>query len=207
VRAPLHLLPTGEAAKTGKALAATYGALVKAGLGRDSGIVALGGGAVTDAAGFAAATYLRGVPWISAPTTLLGQVDSGIGGKVGIDLPEGKNLVGAIWQPARVVCDLDVLATLSHPRPDLGARRGAQVRADLRAGAVALTCRPLGPVVAAGARVLEDAVRRCARHKARIVGIDARETKGPRELLNFDTPRLTPWRQPRTCGSSGTERR
>src|SRR5581483_3218924 len=108
----LHLLPSGEAAKTLGSVQALYRALLRSGVGRDGGVIALGGGAVTDAAGFAAATYLRGVPWISVPTTLLGQVDSGIGGKTGVNLSEGKNLIGAFHQPRRVICDLAALDSL-----------------------------------------------------------------------------------------------
>src|SRR5439155_17684492 len=81
-------------------------------LGRDGTVVALGGGCVTDVAGFAAATYLRGLPWVPVPTTLVGQVDAAIGGKTGIDLPEAKNLVGAFHWPARTVIDPALLGTL-----------------------------------------------------------------------------------------------
>ncbi|MEJ7585208.1 MAG: iron-containing alcohol dehydrogenase, partial [Acidimicrobiales bacterium] len=82
------------------------------GLTRADVIVAVGGGVVTDTAGFAAAVYHRGVAVVNVPTTLLGQVDAAIGGKTGVNLPEGKNLVGAFWQPAAVLCDIDALATL-----------------------------------------------------------------------------------------------
>ena len=82
------------------------------GLHRTDVVVAVGGGVVTDAAGFAAAVYHRGIPVIHVPTTLLGQVDAAIGGKTGVNLPEGKNLVGAFWQPAAVLCDIETLATL-----------------------------------------------------------------------------------------------
>src|SRR6202011_5517202 len=82
------------------------------GLRRTDVVVSVGGGVVTDTAGFAAAVYHRGVPWVAVPTTLLGQVDAAIGGKTGVNLPEGKNLVGAFWQPAAVLCDTEVLSTL-----------------------------------------------------------------------------------------------
>ena len=104
-----HELPAGEEAKTLEAVERLWRALR---LPRAGTIVALGGGAVTDAAGFAAATYMRGVPWVAVPTTLVGQVDAGIGGKTGIDIPEGKNLVGAFHWPARTVIDPALLATL-----------------------------------------------------------------------------------------------
>jgi 3-dehydroquinate synthetase len=104
-----HELPTGEAAKEVAALERLWRSLR---LGRDGTLVALGGGAVTDTAGFAASVYLRGIPWIPVPTTLTGQVDAAIGGKTGIDLPEGKNLVGAFHWPVCTVIDPALLTTL-----------------------------------------------------------------------------------------------
>src|SRR5436309_7085684 len=82
------------------------------GLTRGDVVVAVGGGVVTDTAGFAAAVYHRGVRWVAVPTTLLGQIDAAIGGKTGVNLPEGKNLVGAFWQPSAVLCDTEVLESL-----------------------------------------------------------------------------------------------
>jgi shikimate kinase / 3-dehydroquinate synthase len=105
----VHELPEGEEAKTVDAVTALWDALR---LDRTGVVVALGGGCTTDAAGFAAATYLRGVRWVAGPTTLVGQVDAAIGGKTAIDLPEGKNLVGAFHWPARTVIDPELLATL-----------------------------------------------------------------------------------------------
>lgn len=107
--AETHELPAGEEAKTLEAVERLWRALR---LPRSGTLVALGGGSVTDAAGFVAATYLRGIPWVAVPTTLVGQVDAGIGGKTAIDLPEGKNLVGAFHWPAQTVIDPGVLSTL-----------------------------------------------------------------------------------------------
>ena len=107
--AETHELPRGEEAKTLEAVERLWRALR---LPRGGALVALGGGSVTDAAGFVAATYLRGIPWVAVPTTLVGQVDAGIGGKTAIDLPEGKNLVGAFHWPTRTVIDPGLLATL-----------------------------------------------------------------------------------------------
>src|SRR5665811_1718248 len=95
------------------------------GLTRRDVVVAVGGGVVTDTAGFAAASYHRGVSVVHVPTTLLGQVDAAIGGKTGVNLPEGKNLVGAFWQPAAVLCDTEVLATLP-PREYASGRKCGQ---------------------------------------------------------------------------------
>lgn len=108
-------IPDGEPFKTLDTVADLYGQLVEAKLDRRSPIIALGGGVLGDTVGFAAATYLRGVPFVQIPTTLLAMVDASVGGKVGVDLPEGKNLVGAFKQPEMVVVDPDVLATLPPP--------------------------------------------------------------------------------------------
>jgi shikimate kinase/3-dehydroquinate synthase len=113
----IHEVPAGEAAKAAVVLERLWSALR---IGRDGGIVALGGGSTTDIAGFAAATYMRGVPWTAVPTTLVGQVDAGIGGKTAIDLPGAKNVVGAFHWPARVVCDPALLTTL----PEAERRNG-----------------------------------------------------------------------------------
>jgi shikimate kinase/3-dehydroquinate synthase len=107
----VHRIPQGEAAKTPVVLERLWRELE---LRRSGAIVAYGGGSTTDVAGLAAATYLRGVRWLAAPTTLLGQVDAAIGGKTAVDLPAGKNLVGAFHYPAAVIADPDVLATLSE---------------------------------------------------------------------------------------------
>lgn len=108
----IFMLPSGEKAKTLGSVEKVLSATLEAGLGRDGALVALGGGTVTDTAGFAASVYLRGIPWAAIPTTLLGQLDSGLGGKTGVNLSEGKNLVGTFWQPRAVVCDSDFLKTL-----------------------------------------------------------------------------------------------
>ena len=108
----LITVPAGETAKSLKTVQSCYDELASHRLERKSFIVALGGGVVGDLAGFVAATYLRGVPFVQVPTTLLAQVDSSVGGKVGVNLKAGKNLVGAFYQPKLVLCDLDTLRTL-----------------------------------------------------------------------------------------------
>jgi len=124
-----HVVPAGERAKTAEEAKRLWSALE---VGRDGTIVALGGGCTIDVGGFVAATYLRGVAWISVPTTLLAQVDAGIGGKTAIDLPEGKNLVGAFHWPARAVIDPEVLATL--PAAEIENGRAEVVKTSLLAG-------------------------------------------------------------------------
>jgi shikimate kinase / 3-dehydroquinate synthase len=128
--ASTHELPSGERAKQVDVVERLWSELT---LDRAGTIVALGGGSVTDTTGFAAATYLRGVPWVAVPTTLVGQVDAAIGGKTGIDIPEGKNLAGAFHWPARVVIDEALLATL----PERERRQGLAelVKTRLLAGA------------------------------------------------------------------------
>ena len=108
----LITVPAGETAKSLKTVQTCYDQLAAQRLERKSFIVALGGGVVGDLAGFVAATYLRGIPFVQVPTTLLAQVDSSVGGKVGVNLKAGKNLVGAFHQPRLVLCDLDTLGTL-----------------------------------------------------------------------------------------------
>jgi shikimate kinase/3-dehydroquinate synthase len=162
-----HDLPTGEAAKQLPAVERLWRSLR---LGRDGTIVALGGGSLTDAAGFAAATYLRGLPWIPLPTTLTGQVDAAIGGKTAIDLPEGKNLVGAFHWPARTVIDPGLLATL----PERERKNGLAevVKTGLLAG------EPLWELPES------ELVRRCAAFKAAVCLHDPHD-RGKRKILNL----------------------
>ncbi|SDN84184.1 3-dehydroquinate synthase [Acetanaerobacterium elongatum] len=107
-----HTIKNGEPSKCHETLIGIYSFLNKSGVTRSDLLIALGGGVVGDITGYAAATYLRGVAYVQLPTTLLAQVDSSVGGKTAVDIPEGKNLVGAFWQPKLVVCDVSALATL-----------------------------------------------------------------------------------------------
>ena len=140
------------------------------GLTRADAVVAVGGGAVTDTAGFAAAVYHRGIALVNVPTTLLGQIDAAIGGKTGVNLPEGKNLVGAFWQPAAVVCDTETLATLP-PREYLSGC-GEMAKYHFLGG------KDLGGLD------LDHRVARCVEIKAEVVSGDEREG-GRRALLNY----------------------
>ena len=140
------------------------------GLTRADVLVAVGGGVVTDVAGFAAAIYHRGVAVIHVPTTLLGQVDAAIGGKTGVNLPEGKNLVGAFWQPRAVLCDTETLTTLA-PR-------------EYRSGLGEMAKYAFLGVERLRDLALDDAVAACVSCKAAIVGADERES-GQRALLNY----------------------
>ena len=174
------LLPRGESAKTLGAYEAGLRELAARHMERGDPIVACGGGALGDAAGFMAATWLRGVPLIQLPTTLLAQVDSAIGGKVGLDLPEGKNLVGAFHQPAAMILDIELLATL--PERELRAALGECVKyAVLGDERIFELLETDGPALAAGAAsafesgALAELVERCAWAKVEIVTADERE--------------------------------
>ena len=185
IRTSRHLLPGGERAKTWDAVSRLLQTMLRRGLGRDSAILALGGGSVTDAAGFAAAVYKRGIPWLSLPTTLVGQVDAGIGGKTAIDLAEGKNLVGAFHQPLAVVCDTDFLSTLSRRERLCGLAEAVKLGM-VRDPLLLSGLRQDWPRLLAGEPAsLDRWIRRAASGKATIVSRDPRETRGLREMLNF----------------------
>jgi len=169
-------IPAGERSKTPASLARLYTGFHSHGLSRIDPVIALGGGVIGDLAGFAAATWLRGVPLIQVPTTLLAQVDSSIGGKTGLDLPEGKNLIGAFYQPHAVVMDPALLHTL--PR-----RRMAEGLAEvIKYGLIGDL--PLLSQIEQQAYDLEWVVERCVRSKITIVAQDEKDS-GERMLLNF----------------------
>jgi 3-dehydroquinate synthase len=177
-------LPDGEQYKTLDVLGRVFDALVEARLNRDAAIVALGGGVVGDLAGFAAACYQRGIDFVQAPTTLLAQVDSSVGGKTGVNHPGGKNLVGAFHQPRAVLTDLATLQTL--PARELRAGLAEVIKYGLIDDAEFLAWleQNLEALLALDPGALAHAVRRSCEIKARIVAVDERE-QGPRALLNF----------------------
>lgn len=182
----IHVVPPGERSKRPDRLAALWDACADAGIGRRDRIVALGGGVVGDLAGFAAATWLRGIPWVCVPTTLLAQVDASIGGKTAIDIPAGKNLAGAFHQPGQVLIDPGVLATL--PVRHLRAGLAEVVKIALAADASLFTwCeRNADRLVAGDPRALETAIVRSLALKAAIVQADEREREGgARTALNL----------------------
>ncbi|MBI5170407.1 MAG: 3-dehydroquinate synthase [Candidatus Eisenbacteria bacterium] len=176
----------GERAKSAAQLARLWDAFAATKLARADAVVALGGGVVGDLAGFAAATWLRGVAWVCVPTTVLAQVDSSIGGKTAIDVPAGKNLVGAFHQPAGVLVDPATLATLSarHVRVGLAevVKKGFAVDAKL----FAWVERHLDALADGESEALTGAVERAVRVKAAVVKADEREREGGgRTALNF----------------------
>lgn len=180
-----HLvIPAGEAQKNLARAEEIYGVLYDRGVRRTDLLVALGGGVVGDLAGFAAATYQRGVRLVQVPTTLLAQVDAGIGGKVAVDFRAGKNYVGTFYQPALVVCDLDVLGTLPAAELRSGAAEVAKYAllagGELWAGADELAGGGLE-----AASVGEGLVADCVSYKLAVVAEDEREETGHRALLNL----------------------
>jgi 3-dehydroquinate synthase len=178
------LIPGGERYKTRETLAAVHDAFVDAGLQRDGVVVAFGGGVVGDLAGFAAATYMRGVIWVQVPTTLLAMVDSSVGGKVGVNHPRAKNLLGAFHQPRAVVTDPSFLETLPPRERQSGAYELLKcgIIGD-RALFQSMRRAPAG-LQGWGRAELENAVASACRIKVEIVEKDARED-GLRRVLNL----------------------
>ena len=163
-------LPDGEAAKSLSIVEDVCRQLAGAGFTRADAIVAVGGGVVTDVGGFVASVYHRGIRFVSVSTTLLGQVDAAIGGKTGVNLPEGKNLVGAFWQPSAVICDTETLETLPHREFQCGVGEIAKYHF---LGGGRLDELPIDERVAA-----------CVQIKADVVMADEREG-GRRAILNY----------------------
>jgi 3-dehydroquinate synthase len=180
----LITVPTGETAKSLKTVHTCYEELVAQRLERRSFIVALGGGVVGDLAGFVAATYLRGIPFVQVPTTLLAAVDSSVGGKVGVNLREGKNLVGAFYQPALVLCDLDTLATLPPREYRAGLAEVIKYGIIYDAALFRRLQRDLPKLLAREPKTLTAVVARCCEIKAEVVRQDETEN-GLRAILNF----------------------
>jgi 3-dehydroquinate synthase len=180
----LFRFPAGEWNKTRETWTDLTDALLAARVGRDGAIVALGGGVTGDLAGFVAATYLRGIPWVQAPTTLLAMIDASIGGKTGVDVPAGKNLVGAFHQPRGVVADIETLATL--PRPHVAAGMAEAIKHAVVADAAYLAAllADAAAILARDLDALERVVVRSVAIKEEIVTADPREG-GRRQVLNF----------------------
>jgi len=178
------IIPDGERAKTLATVTRIYEALVKRRHGRSAVLIAFGGGVVGDVAGFAAATYLRGIRLVQAPTTLLAQVDSSVGGKVGVNLPAGKNLVGAFYPAALVVCDPLVLASL--PRREFRAGLYEVVKYGVIRSRELFdrVSGQLKPIFGQDPALLSTLIADCCRIKADVVAVDERES-GPRRVLNF----------------------
>jgi len=187
-----HAVPDAEAQKTSEVLAKCWELAALLGITRSDAIVTVGGGATTDLGGFVAATWLRGIQVVHVPTSLLAMVDAAVGGKTGINTPEGKNLVGSFYQPKGVICDLDMLNTL--PSRDLAAGLAEVVKCGFISDPVILdlvkqNASQLVPWRGAETdketwAVVAELIERAVRVKAHIAGDDVFE-KGPREFLNY----------------------
>lgn len=178
------ILPDGEAYKNCDTLNLIYDALLKNRCERSTTLIALGGGVIGDLTGYAAATYLRGVPFIQIPTTLLSQVDSSVGGKTGINHPLGKNMIGAFYQPQLVLADIDTLKTL--PQRELSAGMAEVIKYGLIRDAEFFDWLELNmtKLMSLDSDAITHAIYRSCQNKAEVVAADERET-GERALLNL----------------------
>jgi 3-dehydroquinate synthase len=183
-RAELLTFPAGEWNKTRDTWASLSDRMLASHFGRDSAVIALGGGVVNDVGGFVAATYLRGVPLVQVPTTLLAMIDSSIGGKTGVDVPAGKNLLGAFHQPRVVVADPELLGSLSSVQLAAGLAEAVKHGVIADAEYFAFLENEYAAIFAKHAPALERVVKRSVEIKAAVVAQDERE-KGKRAILNF----------------------
>jgi len=177
-------LPDGEACKDWQHLNLIFDRLLEAGCDRKTVLYALGGGVVGDMAGFAAACYMRGVPFVQVPTTLLAQVDSSVGGKTAINHPVGKNMIGAFYQPSRVICDLALLRTLPPRELSAGLAEVIKYGPIADPGFLSWIEAHVDALRACDPLALSHAVKRSCEIKAWVVGQDERES-GLRAILNF----------------------
>jgi 3-dehydroquinate synthase len=180
----LLTVPAGETSKSLKTVEACYDQLAEQRLERKSFLVALGGGVVGDLTGFLAATYLRGIPFVQVPTTLLAQVDSSVGGKVGVNLKAGKNLVGSFYQPRLVLCDIETLTTL--PRREFSAGLAEVIKYGIIYDAPLFKRleSDLPKLLKRDPKTLATVIARCCQIKAEVVRQDETEG-GLRAILNF----------------------
>ena len=177
-------VPSGEPAKSMQVFDALLHQLASQEAHRDDLVLALGGGTVGDLAGFVASSYMRGVPFVQVPTTLIGQVDAAIGGKTAVNLPEGKNLVGSFYQPLAVICDVATLSTLDERDYRSGLGEVVKYALALDPELLEMLEREPRPVLAREPAALEALVARCVQIKAGTVAGDERDT-GARLFLNY----------------------
>lgn len=178
------VFPEGEEHKTLRTLEEGYRALLRAGVNREDLILAFGGGVVGDLAGFLAATYMRGIRYLQVPTTLMAMVDSSIGGKVGVDLPEGKNLVGAFYRPEAVLADMRLLETLPRREVLSGLAEVAKY-GFLYDGGILAEMEGWAEGIPGAGYDFSRLVAACAARKAGVVSADERDLSGERVLLNY----------------------
>jgi 3-dehydroquinate synthase len=179
------IVPDGEEAKTWAQAERVVGELLLGGLDRNGVVVAVGGGSVGDLAGFVASIYLRGVPIVYLPTTLLGMVDSGIGGKTAVNHPLGKNLIGTFHQPSLVACDIGLLRSLPETELRSGFAEVVKYGVIADAALFRLIEEQESRLLKAESTILEEVVSRCAAIKSRFVEQDEHDLKGIRATLNY----------------------
>jgi 3-dehydroquinate synthase len=180
----LHVVPPGEAAKTLAVLSGIYEALAATSVDRRGALIALGGGSVGEVAGFAAATWMRGISYVQMPTTLLAMVDSSIGGKTAINLPAGKNLAGVVHQPAAIFCDLDYLATLPNEEYRSGLAEIIKAALIMERSFADWLSVNISAVLSRNPVAVREAVAHAIAIKARVVANDPSEA-GERVILNY----------------------
>lgn len=180
-----EVLPSGEQTKATQFVERLWSQMALLGLDRSSAVIAVGGGVVGDLSGFAAATYMRGISWFVVPTTLVAQVDSAIGGKVGINLPEGKNLVGSFWQPKGIWIDPAVLGTLPEREYLSGFAEVVKYGVISDPELFEFVEQHATQLRARDPECLQRVIVRCGRIKAEIVAADEREQRGLRAKLNY----------------------
>jgi len=178
------ILPDGENYKTLDSISGIYNELIKMDFDRNSAIIALGGGVVGDMSGFAAATFFRGVPYIQIPTTLLSQVDSSVGGKTGVNLPGGKNMVGAFYQPQTVIIDPDVLKTLRNSELKAGLAEIIKYGVILDLDFFKYLEANIDKALSLDNETIIQIIKTCCSIKADVTAQDEKE-KGIRSFLNF----------------------
>jgi len=174
----------GEASKTQTTKTKLENEMLKKGCGRDTLVIALGGGVVGDMAGFVAATYMRGVPYVQVPTSLLAMADSSVGGKTGIDTMYGKNLIGAFWQPQKVIADINCLKSLPQKQFINGFIEALKMFVTNDAAMVKFCLTNIDKILARDLNVIEKIITKAIKIKSDIVAEDEREA-GARMILNF----------------------
>ncbi|MEM8864829.1 MAG: 3-dehydroquinate synthase [Planctomycetota bacterium] len=185
IEAHVLVVDAGEASKAPEVAQDLWETMLEEGVDRSSTVLAVGGGVVGDLAGFVAATYARGLAFFQAPTTLLAQVDSSVGGKVGVNLPGGKNMVGAFWQPQGVLIDVQVLTTLPDRDYRSGLAEVVKYGVILDADFFAYLEQHTDEINARDPAVLKHIIARSCRLKADVVEADEREESGRRAILNY----------------------
>ena len=185
VRVDLSWVPAGEATKSVEQAKQLWQRLLEFGTDRKSAVVAVGGGVVGDLAGFVAATFARGIALLQVPTTLLAQVDSSVGGKVGVNLPGAKNMIGAFWQPSGVLIDTDVLSTLPTREFRAGLAEVVKYGVILDAEFFGYLEQQVDAILAREPEVLQYLIGRSCQLKADVVQADEHELTGKRAVLNY----------------------